>query len=195
MKPIKADDAPIHEATSCDHDNVHAGVNRRTCDRRAMRGCVGGMEERGLRDCLSTMGPGRRPGVPDAQFDLGLMNDTARSARDIAWRRSTGIAKQQISTTLSRISLGMMYANGEGVPRSDDEAAQWYRLAADQSQARQINPQLCIPKAGRPAGRCAGAHVAGHRRLGTSAFGERPAEFNRRRTPSYRIQNEHGGAR
>jgi TPR repeat protein len=25
-----------------------------------------------------------------------------------------------------------MYANGEGVPNSDSEAAQWYRLAAEQ---------------------------------------------------------------
>ena len=34
-----------------------------------------------------------------------------------------------------QVLLGMMYANGEGVPEDDAEAARWYRLAADQGFA------------------------------------------------------------
>ena len=32
-------------------------------------------------------------------------------------------------------NLGIMYANGEGVPQDHAEAVQWYRLAADQGHA------------------------------------------------------------
>ena len=32
-------------------------------------------------------------------------------------------------------NLGVMYANGEGVPEDDAEAVRWYRLAADQGDA------------------------------------------------------------
>ena len=36
-------------------------------------------------------------------------------------------------------SLGIMYANGEGVPKDDVEAARWYRLAAEQGLANSQN--------------------------------------------------------
>ena len=29
-------------------------------------------------------------------------------------------------------SLGLMYANGAGIPQDDQEAVRWYRLAAEQ---------------------------------------------------------------
>ena len=35
----------------------------------------------------------------------------------------------------AQYNLGWMYANGEGVPEDDAEAARWYRLAADQGDA------------------------------------------------------------
>ena len=35
----------------------------------------------------------------------------------------------------AQVFLGWMYANGEGVPEDDAEAAGWYRLAADQGHA------------------------------------------------------------
>ena len=35
----------------------------------------------------------------------------------------------------AQLNLGVMYANGEGVPEDDAEAARWYRLAADQGHA------------------------------------------------------------
>ena len=35
----------------------------------------------------------------------------------------------------AQYSLGVMYANGEGVVEDDAEAARWYRLAADQGHA------------------------------------------------------------
>ena len=35
----------------------------------------------------------------------------------------------------AQYNLGRMYANGEGVPQDDAEAARWYRLAADQGDA------------------------------------------------------------
>ena len=35
----------------------------------------------------------------------------------------------------AQFNLGVMYANGEGVPENDAEAVKWYRLAAEQSHA------------------------------------------------------------
>ena len=53
---------------------------------------------------------------------------TAVSAPDFAATKKdaeSGNAKAQYN-------LGVKYANGQGVPRDDAEAAKWYRLAADQ---------------------------------------------------------------
>ena len=36
---------------------------------------------------------------------------------------------------IAQYNLGWMYANGEGVPEDDAEAARWLRLAADQGHA------------------------------------------------------------
>ena len=35
----------------------------------------------------------------------------------------------------AQFNLGFMYANGEGVPKDDAEAARWYRMAANQGDA------------------------------------------------------------
>ena len=35
----------------------------------------------------------------------------------------------------AQFNLGLMYANGEGVPKDDAEAVRWYRLAAEQGDA------------------------------------------------------------
>ena len=35
----------------------------------------------------------------------------------------------------AQFSLGLMYADGEGVPKDDAEAVRWYRLAAEQGNA------------------------------------------------------------
>ena len=35
----------------------------------------------------------------------------------------------------AQYNLGVMYANGRGVPKDDTEAVRWYRLAAEQGQA------------------------------------------------------------
>ena len=40
----------------------------------------------------------------------------------------------------AQFSLGVMYANGEGILKNDAEAVRWYRLAAEQGHARaQLN--------------------------------------------------------
>ena len=36
---------------------------------------------------------------------------------------------------IAQYNLGVMYANGEGVPEDDAEAVRWYRLAAEQGTA------------------------------------------------------------
>ena len=36
----------------------------------------------------------------------------------------------------AQFNLGLMYANGRGVPRDYAQAGKWYRLAADQGTAR-----------------------------------------------------------
>ena len=35
----------------------------------------------------------------------------------------------------AQYNLGVMYANGQGVPKDDVQAVKWYRLAADQGDA------------------------------------------------------------
>ncbi len=37
---------------------------------------------------------------------------------------------------LAQFKLGVMYANGKGVPEDDKQAVKWYRLAAEQGLAR-----------------------------------------------------------
>ena len=37
---------------------------------------------------------------------------------------------------IDQFNLGVMYANGEGVPENDVEAVRWYRLAAEQGLAQ-----------------------------------------------------------
>ena len=56
--------------------------------------------------------------VLSAQDDL----DTVRQA-----------AEQGDAT--AQFNLGLMYANGEGVPEDDAEAVRWYRMAAEQGLA------------------------------------------------------------
>ena len=36
----------------------------------------------------------------------------------------------------AQYNLGVMYANGEGVPKDDAQAVQWYRKAAEQGDAK-----------------------------------------------------------
>jgi hypothetical protein len=73
MMPMLADDAPISQSTSCDHDNVHAVLI-------AGDAVAGPYEEvtawRGTTRLLIDYGvlPTR---CPDAQFYLGFMNSTA----------------------------------------------------------------------------------------------------------------------
>ena len=44
----------------------------------------------------------------------------------------------------ARFNLGLMYANGHGVPQDDAEAVKWYRLAAEQGAAgAQYNLGIC----------------------------------------------------
>ena len=47
----------------------------------------------------------------------------------------------------AQFNLGVMYAEGRGVPRDDAEAARWYRCAADQGEAAaQFNLGLMYAK-------------------------------------------------
>ena len=44
-------------------------------------------------------------------------------------------AKAEQGNADAQVILGFMYANGEGVPQNDIEAARWYRMAAEQGNA------------------------------------------------------------
>ena len=48
--------------------------------------------------------------------------------------RSDRLAAEQGNAN-AQFNLGLMYANGEGVPEDDAEAVRWYRLAAEQGNA------------------------------------------------------------
>src|SRR5262245_20471904 len=60
-----------------------------------------------------------------AAYSKGDYATALRLLRPLA---DQGLAKAQII-------LGIMYANGQGAPKSDTEAMKWYRLAADQGDA------------------------------------------------------------
>ena len=44
-------------------------------------------------------------------------------------------ARAEQGNATAQFSLGVMYANGDGVPENDAEAVRWYRLAAEQGDA------------------------------------------------------------
>ncbi|MGB7369299.1 MAG: sel1 repeat family protein, partial [Methylovirgula sp.] len=70
--------------------------------------------------------------VAAGQFEDGLAafkrSDYATALR--LWR---SLADQ--GNADAQYNLGVMYANGQGVPQDYAEAAKWYRLAADQGNA------------------------------------------------------------
>ena len=72
----------------------------------------------------------------NADFDEGAAayerGDYAAALR--AWQP---LAEQGVAS--AQTMLGLMYANGEGVPRDDRMAAQWYRRAAEQGDASAQN--------------------------------------------------------
>ncbi|MCY4426066.1 MAG: tetratricopeptide repeat protein, partial [Halieaceae bacterium] len=57
-----------------------------------------------------------------------ISEDNAEAA---AWFRKA--AEQGHAT--AQFVLGLVYANGQGVPKNDTEAARWYRMAAEQGHA------------------------------------------------------------
>ena len=67
-----------------------------------------------------------------ADFQKGL---TAAQSGDYATalREWTPLAKQ--GNAYAQYNLGLMYANGHGVPQDDKTAVKWYRLAAEQGYA------------------------------------------------------------
>src|SRR5512141_1632182 len=75
-------------------------------------------------------------GLPEAQFNLGLMYDNGHGvpqdygeAMKWYWKAAhQGVAPAQHN-------LGVMYDNGQGVLQDDVEAARWYRRAAEQGVA------------------------------------------------------------
>ena len=77
-------------------------------------------------------------GDPGAQFGLGTMYrdgqgpaKTKDYAEAIKWLR---LAAAQ-DYALAQHSLGVAYAQGQGVPQDDAEASKWFRLAAEQGLA------------------------------------------------------------
>jgi uncharacterized protein len=67
-----------------------------------------------------------------ADFDKGL---TAAQSGDYATalREWKPLAKQ--GDAAAQYNLGLLYANGWGVPQDDKTAAKWYKLAAEQGDA------------------------------------------------------------
>src|SRR4030043_216659 len=75
-------------------------------------------------------------GLPEAQFNLGLMYDKGQGvpqdyAEAVKWYRK---AAEQGNTS-AQFNLGLMYDKGQGVPQDYAEAVRWYRKAADQGFA------------------------------------------------------------
>ena len=47
--------------------------------------------------------------------------------------------RAEAGEAIAQYNLGVMYANGEGVPEDDAEAVRWYRLSAEQGDANAQN--------------------------------------------------------
>ncbi|WP_308568434.1 tetratricopeptide repeat protein [uncultured Haemophilus sp.] len=76
-------------------------------------------------------------GDADAQFNLGVMYDKGRGAKQddveaVKWYRQ---AAEQ-GNEMAQYNLGVMYTNGRGVKQDDFEAVKWYRKAAEQGTAQ-----------------------------------------------------------
>ena len=56
-----------------------------------------------------------------------------RGDYETAFKKFLPLAEQ--GDARAQVYLGLMYANGEGVPQNDTEAVKWLRLAADQKKA------------------------------------------------------------
>jgi len=92
-------------------------------------------------------------GLPEAQFNLGLLYDNGQGvprnyAEALTWYRK---AAEQ-GNGKGQYSLGMMYYNGQGVPKDYSEAMKWYRKAAEQgfAEAQYNLGNLCYRGQGVP---------------------------------------------
>ena len=76
-------------------------------------------------------------------------------------------ARAEAGDAEAQFNLGTVYADGEGVPQDDAEAARWFRLAADQGLGEAQNNLGFMYDTGRgvPQDSCAGAHVVQPRGL------------------------------
>jgi TPR repeat protein len=77
--------------------------------------------------------PLAQQGVPEAQFNLGLLYDNGQGvpqdyAEAVKWYRRA--AEQDHAK--AQFYLALMYSKGQGVPQDNDEAMTWYRKAAEQ---------------------------------------------------------------
>ena len=72
------------------------------------------------------------PFAPRWQFNMAMCNVALgnREAINALFR----LAVEQGHAS-AQYNLGVMYANGKGVPEDDAEAVRWYRMAAEQSNA------------------------------------------------------------
>ena len=70
--------------------------------------------------------------VAQSAFDRGMASHE-RGDYSTAVQFFRPLAEQ--GNAAAQYNLGLMYANGEGVPQNDAEAAKWYRLAAVQGNA------------------------------------------------------------
>ena len=59
-----------------------------------------------------------------------LLTPVMAVGQDSGFTETLELASQGVA--VSQYNLGVMYANGEGVPQDYAEAVRWYRLAADQ---------------------------------------------------------------
>jgi TPR repeat protein len=70
--------------------------------------------------------------VAAQDFSKGL---TAYQAGDYATAIQEWTPLAEAGYAVAQYNLGIMYANGQGVPQDYAEAVKWYRLAADQGDA------------------------------------------------------------
>jgi len=112
------------------------GGNREATDRLRNDLTSMGRQRAMLEVCIATIHESKRL-AQFARYCSGRNCDLGAVREEIYRQFSAGISRPlaEQGYAVGQYNLGILYANGQGVPQNHVEAAKWYRLAADQGHA------------------------------------------------------------
>ena len=80
------------------------------------------------------------PAHGSAQLGVFEVDPCSMNVIHMSWVRGL-IGCAETGYAPDQYTLGLIYANGDGVPEDDAEAVRWYRLAAEQGHASAQNAE------------------------------------------------------